>query len=152
MINIADFTSIEALKNAIKEKMSETLQTDVANEVIRVMQGSIQEFVYDAYTPLVYVRRGYQGGLGDPDNFTFDLISNNEINVYNITPPNELYNPKLIEGHTLTEAIVTGNFYDYRSPGARPFVAEAKKSLEKNNQHKIAMVDGLRKRGITVNR
>ena len=80
----------------------------------KMMQQSIQEEVYDRYTPTHYSRRGEDGGLLDADNYDYKVsISGKGIKVF-------IKNLTRGEGKTyyIDEGIVRGvDFYDWQRSG-----------------------------------
>lgn len=81
------------------------------NYFAEMMQNSIQEEVYDRYTPSSYERRGEDGGLLDTDNYDYKVsISGKGIKVF-------MKNLTRGEGRAyyIDEGIVKGvDFYDWQ--------------------------------------
>lgn len=84
---------------------------DCKQYFIDKMIESVQEAVYDAYTPTQYKRRMEDKGLIDPNNFNLEIFldRNGEVTVF-------MKNMTTGEGHAfyIDEGIVTGkDFYDW---------------------------------------
>lgn len=135
------FNNLNALLNHIEKDIQGVLETDVAEEVRNNMQDSIDENVYDVYTPEYYQRRMENGGLADKDNMEA-TISGNVLTVRDVAP---LDNGRT--DHELDRIIVEGLG---KQPFPRDFYGGTAERLEDNGEHIKAMKDGLRKRGYTV--
>jgi hypothetical protein len=143
-----------SLENQLKLKVSDTLRTNVFEEVKKVEQEHIQSDVYDVYSPFVYERRGYSGGIIADENIILTEIDNFNIEVVNITDPNPYARDGATIDKFLPELIEYGNgndnYYDYPAPDARPYIANTKEDLAQNKQHIKAMCYGLKQRGIDI--
>lgn len=100
--------SFDSLKKAVLEKAKEGMKKEVLPIVRSTMQKSIREDVYQAYEPIEYQRRYYDGGLIDERNIigVVDNVRNDgfDFRVENITMPNSIGAPQVY----LTPLIVMG--------------------------------------------
>lgn len=60
----------------IKDLYSVLNSDECFNYFAKMMQDSIQEEVYDRYTPKTYTRRKTEGGLQDPKNYDYKVSIN----------------------------------------------------------------------------
>ncbi len=135
----------------------DVMNNEVVDTVTQVQSRKVQEEVYDPYTPFEYNRRGWVGGLADPNNniATFSY-SVNEVSMLlqNITKgENGYYIAPLIEhGHGYK-----GMEYEYTQNRdgtqdqymrSRPFISETIKYLKATMLHEDAFKRGLKRHGI----
>lgn len=154
----------EALKNAkpaLEKKISNALNTEVAEAVKNREADVIVDVVYAALTPVDYERRGDGGGLGDIGNITH-TVDGNKLIVSNETPPNPYLNGLNPSGGmtTTTKPIAAliekgihasdGYGYDYAHVEPRPFTEETIESLKDDRAHVSALKKGLRRQGLKV--
>lgn len=116
---------------------------------------SVQEAVYDAYTPTLYERRMGDGGLSDPNNFDLQMFldRNGEVTIF-------MKNMTTGAGHAfyIDEGIVTGkNFYDWERSQAyylaqqgqfqRDFYTLMEYKVYNDNELENLIKRGMEKRG-----
>ena len=70
---MATIVTIAELNDEIKKRVNKALKNKVAPYIRDELKKQIQENVYDAYAPLVYKRRGENGGLIDEGNYVTDF-------------------------------------------------------------------------------
>lgn len=94
----------------------EVVKKDCEDYFIKKMQHSVQEAVYDEYSPTVYSRREERGGLKDPQNYNMQVFFDRDGRVC-------IYMKNLTRGvgaaYYIDEGIVSGqNFYDWKKSKA----------------------------------
>lgn len=155
----------DALMRNIKKQVEDTAKKDVFPVVKDVYQEHIQEEVYDAYSPTSYQRRGYADGLIADDNIVGEF-KDGVLEVKDIAEPNESisqpktpYSPDydtqfaawVERGEAYTgkaKHLFSGDRSDEPWAQPRPFTEKTVDDLATNQQHKKALSDGLKKRGI----
>lgn len=158
-----------ALIQSVVKQVDETVKKDVFPVVKEVYQKHIQAEVYDAYSPVTYQRRGSDGGLIDSDNIV-GKYKDRVLEVRNIAKPNESiaqpktpYSPaydtqfaawiergKAYTGDAKKYLFGPRDHSDESWALPRPFTKETVKDLSVNQQHKKALCDGLKRRGLKV--
>lgn len=78
----------ELEQKARKSASSTETTTAIAQKAKDVMYHVIKKKVYNSYSPVMYERRGENGGLLDKDNIV-TTISGNRITIENIASPND---------------------------------------------------------------
>ncbi|MEC4565334.1 hypothetical protein L8C07_05205 [Paenibacillus sp. CMAA1739] len=136
--------SFAELEKLLKQKIASSLQVDVANTVKTNMEQSIEENVYDVYTPTFYDRQRDQGGLTDERNMIVDMIGQDIVS---------------IESHRMDGSknvglvVETGQGYDFEfaySGRPRPFVEKTVEELHNTKAHVAALHRGLSRQGLDV--
>lgn len=74
---MATIVTIAGLNDEIKKRVNKALKEKVAPYIRDELTNQIQKNVYDAYDPVVYQRRGENGGLIDKDNFVTEFNEDN---------------------------------------------------------------------------
>lgn len=153
---MAKFKTLKDLLNSkiLTDAIEDSLAEEVADIVCDIQLEHIQTDVYNAYSPVIYSRRGDEGGLGDRSNIDV-LVSDKELVIENNTSKDERYgiNPT---DKSLTEIIVTGDGYMFTGKGdgaylqPRDFIGNTKEDLRQNKQHIKAMKKGLKRNGMNV--
>lgn len=147
------FDSFSALGMHLQEKVDAVLEKDVAPEVERMLLESIDEQVYDAYTPITYERRGASGGLGDPANIQSE-VEDGCLTVKNIAVPNQslsepptayVTNDPTTFGAWIERGQVPNIFGAQDGPWLhpRPFVAVTEEKLRRSGIVEAALKKGL---------
>lgn len=159
------FKSVADLCSYLQKAVDSALTNEVFETVKEVEQSTIQEEVYNKYTPQNYKRRRYDGGLIADENIVIDgnTAKNGILIVKNITPPNPYLNGVSGAKSTTPEDSTTpylveygvynpnGYGYDYwKKPRKRPFVARTIDELQTSGACKVALKNGLKRQGITV--
>jgi hypothetical protein len=128
----------------LEKMINSTLKQEVASEAVETMQEHVQSDVYDPYSPVMYERQGYDGGLIDRDNIEVEIKSDNTISIENIRFDGDREVAQIIESGS-------GYTYDFEFNGVpRPFTENTRKELESSNRLQLEMAKGLRKRGLDV--
>ena len=104
------------IMNRFLSDLIDVVKNDCKSYFIEKMQQSVQDVVYDAYTPTLYKRRGMKEGLQDPNNYRLEaeFDSNGRVCVF-------MKNMTRGDGKAfyIDEGIVTGkNFYDWKKSNA----------------------------------
>ena len=104
------------IMNKFLEDLIKVIEEDCKRYFVKKMQESIQDVVYDAYTPTQYKRRKTDEGLQDPNNYTLEakLDADGRVCVFmkNMTRG-------VGKAYYIDEGIVTGrNFYDWKKSNA----------------------------------
>lgn len=162
------FSSVQELSNYLKNP---ALNSSIfSNELIRKrvatqMSKAVQEVVYNAYLPEQYVRRGKDGGLGDPENvrITEVKVIGNSVRIYinNITQGQDRFIPiygrqvDSLDGQYIAETINDGIENDWILSGewskARPFIQKTIDNIRANPQPLInAIKTAYRQAGFSV--
>ncbi|GAA0346930.1 hypothetical protein GCM10008931_42760 [Oceanobacillus oncorhynchi subsp. oncorhynchi] len=152
--------TLSNLVNKLKNKViPDVLANEVYQTVVDVESKNVQKTVYNAYSPLVYKRRGENGGLADPKNHvaTFSYAGNMvTMAVRNTTKGQDGfgYLSGLIEyGHDAGYGQYDYPYSSVQVPtflAPRPFISSTKAELERTLAHLTAMKAGMRNRGIKV--
>ena len=147
-----DFSNLDLLAKFLEEKIDKSLKRETAQVVVKTMQQHIKSDVYPLYSPDMYQREYYRGGLLDPDNIEIQ-VTNTGISVENVrdNTTDEDYN-----GHyrNVAEIVETGENYNwtasriYKDPFPRPFTENTREELRTSNILEQAMKDGLNRQGI----
>ena len=151
-----------ALEKYLKTKLTPyievALEENVTPAVADVMGMKYEEKVASVYNPRIYERRGFDSGLADPDNIV-GTTSGTTLTVENVTPFNQVY-PTNNQGSGLAGLVeygdgYGGHNYDYPTlDGAymepRPFIQATRDALADGRIVKIALKNGLRKLGLSV--
>ena len=161
---MAEVKSWNALMNAVKKRVEQTLKNEVFEEVRDVYQKHIDEDVYDVHSPTVYQRRDIGGGLIADENIIGD-VNDFVLAVKDIAPLNtsisnsgkqksysDTYLANIIENGLANTGHAKNLFNRDMSsePWAnpRPFTQNTINDLKTNKQHIEALKEGLKKRGI----
>ena len=138
------FKNLNQLFARLEQDIQDTLREDVADCVKDEMQFEIDMNVYNAYSPLYYKRRGYNGGLIAKENME-SKVEGNTLTVKDIAPLNKSDSSN--SNWELDEIIVNG--YG-NQPFPRDFYFDTKERLEEHGYHTEALKKGMRKRGYDI--
>lgn len=155
-----DFSDLESLRKYLESNMQQVLEKEVFEAIREEMIKTIDDEVYGKYNPTginKYVRKESQGGLKDPANIKGYMINGklyvrNERKDWEGTKPGAIGTPR--NDRSVAEAVEYGTRYEwadskmYQSPIARPFMKMTTYRLQGNSKHIIAMIRGLKSRGI----
>lgn len=157
--------ALEKANNQLMAKIDNAMTNEVFKEVEDEEIATIEEVVYNVYTPKIYRRRGANGGLAWRDNIIMrgGKASNGVLVVENVTDPNDgdvrdqhrvttdKNLPELIEyGHGYKG--YTYDFADRKYPylKPRPFTAKTIEHLKDSGAHINALKAGLRRQNVKV--
>lgn len=134
------YTTLEALFAYLQAQINDSLEIDVADEVVKVVQEHIKTDVYDAYTPLAYQR-------------TNELLNDVQSEMNGDTL--EIYDTRNENGKDIPQIIETGKGYTWgigldERIGARPFMENAEQQIIQDDLHTAIMKDSLRRKGFTI--
>lgn len=133
------YTTLEALFAYLQAQINDSLEIDVADEVVKVVQEHIKTDVYDAYTPLAYQR-------------TNELLNDVQSEMNGDTL--EIYDTRNENGKDIPQIIETGKGYTWggldERIGPRPFMENAEQQIIQDDLHTAIMKDSLRRKGFTV--
>ena len=135
------YNNLNDLFRRIESDIQDTLSEEVADCVKDEMEFEIQMNVYNAYSPLYYKRREYNGGLIAKENME-SKVEGNTLTVKDIAPLNKSDNSN--SNWELDEIVVNG--YG-NMPFSRDFYAGTKERLEENKSHLKAFEKGMKKKG-----
>lgn len=148
----------QELYNELMKMINESLKDDVAPIVKKVMLDRIDEEVYRKYEPSMYMRRGEDGGLADPDNIVSEIVYDGCLSVTNETLGREFYFDK--SGDTIrsdnadkpiAEIIETGEGYDcWDKAFPRPFMQPTVDKLKETDLVEIVLKKSLEMKGLEV--
>lgn len=163
------FYNLNNLSKFLNGKIADAMKTDVAETVRNVEQKNIDDTVYSGYRPSTsdgepwrYERRRDNGGLRDRKNMVADVQVTSDgvkLLVENITTGSQdnFRIDDLVEYGDGTN----GKEYGYKRNRdgtadqylrGRPFTRNTIEELERTGEHVDALINGLRKNGIEVNR
>lgn len=138
------YNNLNDLFRRIESDIQDTLREEVADCVKDEMEFEIQMNVYNAYSPLYYKRREYNGGLIAKENMD-SKVDGNTLTVKDIAPLNKSDSSN--SNWEPDEIIVNG--YG-NMPAPRDFYGGTKEQLEEHGYHTEALKKGMRKRGYDV--
>lgn len=134
------------------EKAVEAGLNHVASDMVSSLQEHIQHDVYDAYTPTDYIRRGYNGGMIDPQ--FMDYAVQNNVLTFDYEPPTspsywrktETWND-FDDSDDMIRAIQSGRRYptygDIRRIGQRLFWSNFVKEQFADGKAEASFVSGI---------
>ncbi|MET3209904.1 UNVERIFIED_CONTAM: hypothetical protein ABIC26_002852 [Paenibacillus sp. PvR008] len=132
------------LERLLKQKIASALQVDVAHTVKDNLKQSIEDNVYDVYTPTVYERQRDQGGLTDERNIAVEMIGQDTVSIES---------QRMDGSKNVSLVVETGQGYDFEfaySGRPRPFVEKTVEELHNTNAHVAALHRGLERQGLDV--
>lgn len=141
-------TDFNLWKLNLMSAVAGALNNEVGETVKEKLVESVQNRVYAAYTPHVYVRRGANGGLADINNYHHGVYADKDKAILTISndttgePQRSIF---------ITNVIETGKGYDwncYVKP--RPFMDEGLQDGIDHGDIKNALAAALAKRGYDV--
>ena len=142
MIDIPDFTDIESLRKYLELQLMAVLEKEVFTEISNQIQESVVEKVYDKYSPTVYERTGK---MASSKQIKLRRLSKNSI---------EITHERMDGSKNVSQIIEEGNPYSWTKSGIsgtpRPFFKLAYYKIKNKNLHILAMIRGLKARGITA--
>ena len=133
------FNSFFELREFLNYRIQQSLQNEVAQEIVAVMRRNIQKYVYNAYTPTHY-KRTYK--LLDRGSIQVQMVSRGLLKVRN-------YRRDESGVKDVAKIIETGSGYTWKGDldsriGARPFHQKTMTELINNKNHVRAFRRGLR--------
>lgn len=143
------------IMNKFLSDLVDVIENDCKQYFIEKMQQSVQDVVYDAYTPTQYKRRTTREGLQDPNNYHLEakLDADGKVCVFmkNLTRGDG-------KAYYIDEGIVTGrNFYDWKKSKAyyyathggfeRDFYTYMEFIVVNDNELKRLIENGMKKKG-----
>lgn len=139
-----DFDDLASMFKFLEQQAQSVLKQEIAKTVVKKMQKHIQEDVYDVYDPVMYERKGYNGGLIADDNIEITVVDDNTISVENIRFDGDREVAEIVESGM-------GYIFDFPYNGVpRPFTENTRKELQETNILEIEMKKGLTRRGLDV--
>lgn len=149
---------IANFENALNLAIDDVMEKEVLNEVKNAMQDAVQKYVYDAYEPTEYVRRGEvpnpkgTGGLKDPD--VMEHIYSSATKTLEVWDAAKPVGEALYESVPLREIIRRGYHYDWERSGIaqmqpypREFQEWAQHQIDTEQKVETQLVKGLKRRG-----
>lgn len=135
------FDNINDLFKYVENKTKDAMKTEVADTAKSAMSEAVNKDVYDVYDPVWYTRRGTNGGLSDTENYTVHEIQDG-IEITNDTPlDNGGMSPRL-------DDIICNGLG--KQPFPRDFYKGTSDILERSDDLRAALKEGLKARGIDV--
>ena len=134
------YDNLDDLFRYIEKQTKDVMKKEVADEAKQSMSEAVQSSVYDVYAPKYYTRRGKNGGLADTDNYDVYEIPDG-IEVVNNTPPD---NGSSVD---LDDIICNGLG---QQPFPRDFYKETIDTLNRSDDFRAALKEGLKARGINA--
>lgn len=139
------FKDMKSWNAYLQKQVQAALENEVAEAVKDVIQDHVQKDVYDAYNPKIHIRDEHDGGLIDRRNIESRPIKDG-IEVENVTRHDGKYIPTVIEtgqGYTYS-----GYGYGYEEP--RPFIANTREQIKKEQIHTKTLKKALEQKGFKV--
>lgn len=141
MIVLAEYRDLNALFNYLQKQINNTMENQVAEEVVNVVKGHVESDVYEAYQPKSY-QREYQL----LNNVKSTLINNGTIEINDIRMDGE---------KNVTQIVEYGSGYTWHGNldetiGPRPFIENSIDDLSMNKQHVEALKKALISKGLQV--
>lgn len=151
------FKSMDEVKKHVLSKVFDAMGEEVLEIVVEAEQEAIEDVVYGAGMPSVYVRRRTSGGLQDPSIMfpvrqqTGDKVT---MSVFNMAPYNgnfDFFSKPVANG--LAETVEFGIQENYDAgygwwSQPRPFTQSTISDLQGSGDHIKALQIGLNRRGI----
>jgi hypothetical protein len=145
---------LSELLKRITQAVNETLENDVAPIAKEILQESIQENVYQSYTPTYYNRRGV---LGSADSIVTEMESDGVLSIRDVASPSESvlgtgYSPA--NDTTFSGWVNDGqvpnifNDKDYPWMHSRNFIEDAVERMQTSGEISDAFATGMAKRGM----
>lgn len=135
------FDNINDLFKYVDNKTKDAMKNEVADTAKSAMSEAVNTDVYYVYDPVWYTRRGTNGGLSDTENFTVHEIQDG-IEITNDTPlDNGCMSPRL-------DDIICNGLG--KQPFPRDFYKGTADILERSDDLRAALKEGLKARGIDV--
>ena len=134
------FDDLDDLFRYIEKQTQDVMKKEVADKAKQAMSEAVQSSVYDVYDPKYYTRRGKNGGLSDTNNYDVYEIPDG-IEVVNNTPPD---NGSSVD---LDDIICNGLGHQ---PFSRDFYKETIDILNRSDDLRAALKEGLKARGINA--
>ncbi|KAF6630496.1 hypothetical protein H6F38_13760 [Paenibacillus sp. EKM208P] len=136
--------SYKELEKLLRQKLTKSLQIEVAQCVREIEKEKIKEEVYDVYSPTIYERQMNHGGLIDDENIITHPVVGNILTVES----------RRLDGITnVGQVVETGQGYNFDfaySGRPRPFVEKTAEELRNTNAHFTALHRGLSRQGLDV--
>lgn len=158
VIGVSFVDEYEKSKAKLEVAIDEVLESSVKDGLLKALQDSVENRVYGAYTPTMYVRREYDGGLIADENFMF-IPGDMELNVANIATGNKNYadaNGAQWDSGDISDLIEAGIGYHWiwsdiykDMPYPRPFMHEGLSDYVGSGDAESDLVTGLNARGFT---
>lgn len=155
------YDDLDKLFADLELEIQNSLKTDVAKEVKKVLKEHIQEDVYNQYDPWEYKRKEDDGGLLDDENIFADTISKDTLLVKS-QRRNSAGEQSIGEGYEsdrdIPLIVETGEGYNWggidlqgrTNVTPRPFTEKTIEDLEDNGQHSKALKKSLKSKGFDV--
>jgi hypothetical protein len=146
-------SNLKQLEKLLNQKFKQVLQqddTNVKNVVVHEMIESIGENIYEAYSPVEYVRQMNNGGLTDRDNFEVEPTGDG-VAIYSTRPATDQYGNKvtaleIIEGYASYSIEDRGRGFS----NPRHAVEPARESLRRSKSLAKAFKLDLQNNGLDV--
>lgn len=165
-----DYKNLDDLLDSVQSAINNTLENEVFEEVKETELRHIRTDVYEVYKPSIYERRYSREGMLDANNIVIlddngnNSVTNGNLSVVNVTPPNPYARDGATTSKDLPELIEYGdeNYLDkypfatgYDYPGEpyglpRPFTANTIDELQTTKAHIVALKKGLLSKGFDI--
>ncbi len=123
------FPELQSFLTILDKAVDFCMEHEMKDAAVSEIQRSIYENVYQQYTPRVYDRKYDQGGLLDPDH----MASNYDRMTKTLTVEDMRVDWEPTKqshfGRNVAEVVETGNGYDWKQIGPRPFHEPAEREL-----------------------
>lgn len=139
-----DFNNLTDLLKHLNSQVADVLENKVGKEVREIMKSNIKSEVYDVYNPTFYKRQREHGGLIDDQNIKIVMVDDNTVSIES---------RRIEDGRNVGEIVETGRGYRYNftySGVPRPFTEATREELKNNGATEHSLYDGLRKKGLDV--
>lgn len=136
-----EFNDLDSLLEFAQKEIKDSMETDVSQDMVEVVQEHVDTDVYEAYTPKDYIRTGML-----KNNVRADMIDDNTL---------QITDPYIDEGRNVTEIVETGQGYDWgynldERIGERPFLDNAAYDISEHDLDKESLTKSLKRKGFDV--
>jgi len=146
---LSTFKDLKSLEKFLNKEIQRSLETDVANKVVKVAKDHVQKDVYDEYpNPKEYQRTGKL-----KDNFEVNKVPDG-IEIENTRADGDRDIVEIVEyGHANSEQgyeypAYYPNGYNFIQP--RPFIENTKKQIAEENIHVDELKRSLKSKGFDI--
>lgn len=136
-------SELQDFVDAVDEILEMTMYEEVGPEVVCELQKQIEEKVYDAYPNPQYNRKYYNHGLIDPREIETNYES--KTNTLTARSVRDDWEPTMRkhEGRNVAEVVESGDGYDWKHLGPRPFHKPAEDELIRSGRVDNIITDAM---------
>lgn len=132
---------LESILDELKSEISTSMLAGSINNVVKEVYKKNIDKMYDSYEPTYYMRRGYNGGFGDENNWETSVSDSKDSLELELT--NEA-KPMYDTQHRL-DTIIEEGMYDYNTnPGKREVYQWTQDEIDSSNIIEKALEEDLK--------